>query len=586
MFMKKISAKMLIAITLLMILATSSLGIISYHFAKAELVASGKLDLQHIVNASISSLEQLNQQVEAGTLSLEDAQERAREILVGPAVTKNGTTTYDYSKSAFVYKKDGYLMAYDSGYIAQLHPIIPVGENKKDIQNTAGQHVVQDIVKIAKAQNPEARYYEYGWKNTGEKNERNKVVYMNYFKPWDWNIGVGAYEEEFYASLQKLKWIVVVTSIIVTLAGILIFYFGTRRKFKILGQVTRAAVDISDGNLVLHHLPESKDEIGQLSTAFNNMTIQLRSIIENMQEMGSKVSRSSLELSALSEETSATSDEIGRAMREITVGSVAQASDIESTSKRTDELVEAIQRMNEQNQEILIMTDKSAKAIEIGKEKIGSLKESNESSVHAGNEISIGITHLYNRVRDISSIITTIDGISKQTNLLALNASIEAARAGEYGKGFAVVAEEVRKLAEQTSQATTEIYTMIQSIESETEKMVLSMASTVEISSSLNHAVDDTELQFNHISSSINQIIHAIEYLTAEIGKITSQSNEMIDAIQNVTAIAEETAASSEEVLASVDEQNTVISTIASSAEELNLLSERLNQISEQFSIK
>ncbi|PLT31093.1 methyl-accepting chemotaxis protein [Peribacillus deserti] len=582
----RISTKMILAVTLLAILATGSLGTISYYFAKEELVRSGELDLQHIVNTSIATLEELNNQVENGTLTLDEAQEKAREILVGPAVVKDGAKTYDYTKSAFVYKSDGYLMAYDSQYNARLHPIIPIGENKKDVVNSKGQHVVKNIVKLAKAKDPSDRYYSYSWKNTGEKNERDKIVYLSYYAPWDWNIGMGAYEEEFYASLDKLKWIVGITSLVITALGAFFFYLGARSKFNILKQVTQASLDISEGILKERDLPESADEIGQLSKGFNKMTHQLRSIITNIQEMSEKVSNSSLELSALSEETSATSEEVSKAINEITRGTVAQASDIETTSQRTDALVAAINQINEQNKKMIMLTEESSSSIAVGKEKVVFLQESNQESMNSGEKVSIGITQLYNRIRDISTILTTIDSISKQTNLLALNASIEAARAGEYGKGFAVVAEEVRKLAEQTNGATAEINSMIEKIEMDTENIVMTMAGSADISKNLNQAVSETEGQFNLISDSMHQILAAINKMGEEVTLVTENGNDIMGAIQNITAVAEETAASSEEIMASVDEQVGVISTIAASAENLTLLSEKLNQISEQFTIE
>lgn len=577
---------MFIAITFLTLLATSTLGTISYYFAKKELITSGQLDLQHMVNTSMVTLNELNRQVESGDLTLEEAKEKARVTLVGPKVIKDGATTYDYSQSPFVYKHQGYMSAYDSNHIAQLHPIIPIGENKKEVTNSDGQFVIQDLVKVAKKENPEDRFYEYNWVNPGETKERQKILYLDYFEPWDWNIGVGAYKDEFFESLDKLKVIITLTSLLVTVLGFVIFYFGAKGKFKLLAQVTQASIEVSEGKLTNKNLPESDDEIGQLARAFNKMTLQLRTIVENIQETSTKVSSSSLELSALSEETSATSEEIRRAVDEITKGSVSQASDTESTSTKTDELLLTIKKMNQQNKDMHVLTEQSSKAIDIGREKVSILQESNQESFRAGDQISIGITRLYGRIMDISKIVTTIDGISKQTNLLALNASIEAARAGEYGKGFAVVATEVRKLAEETNNATSEINGMIKNIEKETENIVLTMANSTEISTNLNQAVSETETQFNHISGSMEQIIQAIKVLTEGMGQITNNSNEIVDAIQSITAVAEENAASSEEVLASVDEQVNVIGTIASQAEDLNLLSEKLKQISAKFSLK
>ncbi|MDF0725459.1 methyl-accepting chemotaxis protein [Cytobacillus sp. S13-E01] len=582
----KISTKLLLGITALILLATTTLGLLSYNFAKNELVSSGKLDLQHLVNNSISTLELLNEQVEARNMTLEEAKEKAREVLVGPPVTKDGTTTYDFSLSSFVYKKEGYLMAYDSNHIAQLHPSIQIGEDKKDVKNSNGQFVVQDIVKAAKATDVEDRFYEYAWQNPGETVERNKIVYMSYFEPWDWNIGIGAYEHEFYDSLNTLLYLILGISVLITIIGLLLFYFLSRNKLKLMEKITHSSLLISEGKLDVPTLPESEDEIGQLGKAFNKMTEQLKSILTNIQTTSMKVSQSALELSALTEETNATSEEMGRAMNEITKGSVSQATDIESTSQKTEELSSAIAKMNQQNKLMLTLTGDSTKAIELGKEKVSFLQDSNEASMKASDQISVGINHLYNSIKDISNIVTTIDSISKQTNLLALNASIEAARAGEYGKGFAVVADEVRKLAEETNHATNEIQHMINSIAKETETTVKAMANNTDISSKLNHSVKDTETQFNHISESMNQIIGAIKLLNSEIVVVTDHSSSILESVQNISAVAEETAASSEEVLASVDEQIGVIGTIATSAEDLNALSEELQKIIDQFSIE
>jgi methyl-accepting chemotaxis protein len=213
---------------------------------------------------------------------------------------------------------------------------------------------------------------------------------------------------------------------------------------------------------------------------------------------------------------------------------------------------------------------------------VGDLQAANQENINMMEQISIGVTK---SVQQISGIVTTIDNISKQTNLLALNASIEVARAGEHGKGFAVVAEEVRKLAEETNHATSQIQTMIQTIEKETESTVIIMGQTSEISNGLNKSVLTTESEFNHISTAISQIIDGIAILNKEIKNVTEHSYSIIDSIQNVSAVAEEAAASTEEITASMDEQVKAIGTINDSSEKLNTLSETLNNSLKKFTL-
>lgn len=570
-----ITFKLMLSISIIILVISTLIGTLSYNFAKKELVNSGKMDLQHIVNAAIPTLDLLNKEVEAGNLSLKEAKEMAREELTGPATGK----TYDYSQSKFLYKKQGYLFAYDANGKVEMHPTIAIGANKYDLKNSNGEYVLRGILKAADAKNLEAHYYTYQWKNPGETSEKEKIAYVVNYKPWGWKIGIGAYTDEFYASLEMVKLLISLFSIAVAAVSLLVFYFMIRKKLNLLHEISNSSLKIANGELNMAEFPESSDEIGQLGASFNIMVKELRSMLTGLQHTSTRLLESSSDLAAISEETTASGEEVSTAMEEISTSTVAQSEDIENTSKQMEQLTESIRNINEESSAILQITNISKQATEHGKNIVSVLKQANIATEKASEGISIGITNLYTKIQDISHITEAIQHITNQTNLLALNASIEAARAGEHGKGFAVVADEVRKLAEESNTATKKIQQMIEGIEKETETTVLSMAEMGNSGEQLNTSVSKTEEEFTEIERAVSLTIKAVEKLNSEILLVTTKNDEIMGFIQNISAISQQTAAASEEVTASIDEQVRAVSNISHAADGLSGVSEELNEM-------
>lgn len=330
---------------------------------------------------------------------------------------------------------------------------------------------------------------------------------------------------------------------------------------------------------------DSKDELGYLSTAYNNMMKNICNLIVGVKHSSETNLEQSGNISEISNQSNIALSEIGNAIDQVALSSSEQANEVEIVADIALELGENIKESNELSKELFQIIENTNSLSEKGTEMMKVLNEKTKESSFKVKEVNIIINTVNEYSKNAESITNIINSIAEQTNLLALNASIEAARAGEAGKGFAVVSSEIRTLAEQTRKATEDIKTMILDIQKQAEAAVENSNEMTKIGNEQNLLIQDTGNVFNETASSLENVVQKLDSGIEKNEKIEKGKDRIIEAIENVSAITEENSASAEEVSASAQHQLASVNELSSYSKDMKDNAENLMNKINQFKI-
>ena len=368
--------------------------------------------------------------------------------------------------------------------------------------------------------------------------------------------------------------LMLVISIIIAIA-VLFFITGTVRKSIAKGQMVAEALAAGNLTVVVH---ANKDEIGLLVANLGAATVQLRGmvnkaigVVKNLDQAGKDSSMAVAAVASSSEEIAASMEQVSGGFQEIAAAAeeIAASSDQLKTCIR--ELEEKATTSNQEADEI----DKRAKVLKQGAMEAQNRANDIYNKEKEALEKAIEESKI---VQKIVNLTQGISGIADQTNLLALNAAIEAARAGENGRGFAVVAEEVRKLAEQSSQTVKEIEELVYRVVQAQEDLSKGAITSLRF---INDVVVPDYNKLVETGNQYQQDANTILSLTEDFAKSAVELNDMVSsvaaAINNVTKIISQGAAGAEEVAASATE-------LSRELESVNIIMESLSNHANELS--
>lgn len=404
--------------------------------------------------------------------------------------------------------------------------------------------------------------------------------------PNGWIYATLVLEKDLMKEVNLQTLIDVSITIVAIVLGVIVALFISRVfVVKPINFIVDKAEKMANGDLTVRIDYSSKDEIGKLAAALDKMVLALREIATTIERDSQTVKQEASQVAVISEEVSATIEELTAQVDSVNsnVNNASAAieemtSGIEEVAASAQNVAHASQKLSEEAQKVSQLASEGQKAILSIADVIVQTREKADVTFQIVEKLS-------ESAKNIGEIVDTINSIAEQTNLLALNAAIEAARAGEAGRGFAVVADEIRKLAEESKQATQNIANILRGIVDNSMKASDATKETVEIVNKAYNESDLVKSQFEQILQSIVRMSQMTENLAASAQEQSAAAEEMSSAMDSASKSMVSVVEQMNEVTMAIKQQADAISNVARTAENLDAVAEKLVETVRRFKI-
>lgn len=364
-------------------------------------------------------------------------------------------------------------------------------------------------------------------------------------------------QEKYLVTIHEMAWSIGGVALLCLIIAVLLAIIAINNLTKPLEQIREIMRKAREGNL---HI--SFEGIKQTTPEVKSLIKSFQALLVSLEDLLKKIGTTANQLHGTGQELQTSSNQVLLSNQHLLAGIEVVKKAAEDTATSSEIHMDSFQNMKKDVQAIFVeMNELFNLSKKMDQSAIDSTKQMDlllermdlfqKEAGHISNTVMTMSTHS----QSVNSIVSTIQAISDQTKLLALNATIEAARAGEYGKGFSVVATEVRKLANQTSEAAEEIARNIHNMldlslrtEQEFEQMSIHLAENVTAVTTSKEHID----LWNQNAKQVTSKLHRIDSFLAEL---EDSLPKMEESTEQYLALSQQTSASSEQMLNSSYEQ-------------------------------
>lgn len=343
---------------------------------------------------------------------------------------------------------------------------------------------------------------------------------------------------------------------------------------------------LADGDLnapISERAAKLKDESGVLARNAISLKNSLSEIVAHMNESASSLMETAASLSSMTSNTSSVAEGLATAMSDISQGAASEASSTQNIAEKMTMIKSMANSSLESTQNFKSFMDQIQESSNKGQTLVQNLDLNADTTQKEIEGIARQTESTHQASLEIGTAAEFISSIAAETNLLALNASIEAARAGEQGRGFAVVAQQIKNLAEQSSNSAQAIDANIKNLLAESDKTVASMQKVQEIISTQNQDIKETYQLFLSLNDNISKAACEISSISDYLKQLSSAEGKVVQEIDNLSASTQESAASTEEVTASSEELSSTAEVLSGHAVTLANLAESLKEQLKKF---